>query len=298
MPKVTKPKIRTSERQAPTPALRNHASSAASYDRNERAAARASALRDKASTYAFGTVVCGAAMVAMAAWMGGSLGGFGESIGSGFNVISRAFGVSVDKIVIVGLDPEIEEKARVAARIDSGDSMFAADPYAIQRRIEALDAVAGVSVHRFWPDQVTIIAETRSPLALWEKDGEWRVIDNNGRTFAKVDPEDFMTLPRVSGEGADQAAAGLLAVVADYPAISDRLETAYRVAGRRWDMRFKGGVSVSLPEDAGIKPAMQALNLLETRNRLLELPLVQIDARHPDRFALRPAAGAPAQGGV
>lgn len=293
MPKVTKPKIRTSDREAPTPALRNQSARAETYER-----AGPSALREKVSTYAFGTVVCGAAMVAMAAWMGGSLGGFGDSVGSGFNVISSALGVSVDKIVIVGLDPAVEEKALEAARIKAGDSMFAADPYAIQRRIEALDAVAGVSVHRFWPDQLTIIAETRAPIALWEKDGEWRVIDQLGHTFAKVDPDDFMTLPRVSGEGAAEAAAGLLTLVADFPALNSRLDTAYRIADRRWDMRFKGGVSVSLPEDENMKPAMQALNLLETRNRLLELPLVQIDARHPDRFALLPAAGAPAQGGA
>ena len=39
--------------------------------------------------------------------------------------------------------------------------------------------------------------------------------------------------------------------------------------------------------------ALGALNLMQARNRVLDLPVTRIDARHPERFALRPIAGAP-----
>ncbi|MEZ5938900.1 MAG: cell division protein FtsQ/DivIB [Hyphomonadaceae bacterium] len=292
MPKVKKPRIRKNEHddEPPPPALRR--------DRDDEPAPRYAALRQRISTYAFGTLVCGAAMVALASWLGGSLGAFGDSMTSGLSVVSRATGMSVDRMVVVGLDPVVEERARKAAGVAKGDSMFLADPYAIKARIEQLDAVASVSVHRFWPDQITIIAETREPMALWNSDGDWRVIDQRGRTFAQVDPDDFMQLPRVSGEGANEAAAALLTVMADFPELRTRMESAERVSGRRWDVTFRGGVDVALPEDGRMEEALTALNLLEARNRLLQLPVTRIDARHPDRFALRPAPGARSHEGV
>ncbi|MEP7211410.1 MAG: cell division protein FtsQ/DivIB, partial [Alphaproteobacteria bacterium] len=173
-----------------------------------------------------------------------------------------------------------------------------ADPYEIKRRIEKVDAVGGVSVHRFWPNQITIIAETRQPVALWQDQGGWRVIDQHGKTFAQVNPDDYLHLPRITGRNGAEAAAGLLATMADYPDLKGRIDTARRVGGRRWDVKFRGGVEVALPEDDHLKPALRSLNLLEDQNRLLEMPLARIDARHPERFALRPTPGAAAAGGA
>lgn len=254
--------------------------------------------RDKIATYAFGTIVCGAAMVAAAAWMGGSLGAFGKRMDSGMSVIMHSAGLSVDKVKIVGLEPLVEQRAREAAGIDVGTSMLAADPYEIKRRIEKVDAVGGVSVHRFWPNQITIIAETRQPVALWQDQGDWRVIDQHGKTFAQVNPDDYMHLPRIVGRNGAEAAAGLLSTMADYPDLKGRIDTAHRIGGRRWDVKFRGGVEVALPEDGQLKRALRSLNLLEDQNRLLEMPLTRIDARHPERFALRPTPGAPANGGA
>ncbi len=293
MPKVTRPRIRAPEREEDAGPAHHHAAPSSDGFWLH--------MRHRVSTYAFGTLLCGAGMVALAAWMGGSLGEFGRNFDGGVTVLMRAAGLSVDRVVVVGLDPVIEEKALAVAGVAQGDSMFAADPYAIKSRIEELDAVAGVSVHRLWPDQVTIVAETREPLALWRDGGDtgvWRVIDQRGRTFAEMNPEDFMHLPKVVGPDGDRAAAGLLAQIREFPELSSRMDTAYRVGQRRWDVTFAGGVRVVLPEDAALKPALASLNLLEARNRVLQLPLSRIDARHPERFALRPVPGGPGAGGA
>jgi cell division protein FtsQ len=254
--------------------------------------------RDKIATYALGTIICGATMVAAAAWMGGSLGAFGKRMDSGMSVIMHSAGLSVEKIRIVGLEPLVEQRARDAAGVDVGTSMLTADPYKIKQRIEKVDAVGGVSVHRFWPNQITIIAETRQPVALWQDQGGWRVIDQHGKTFAQVDPNDYLHLPRITGRNGAQAAAGLLATIEEYPDLKGRIDTARRVGGRRWDVKFRGGVEVALPEDDHLKPALRSLNLLEDQNRLLEMPLARIDARHPERFALRPSPVTPSTGGA
>ena len=250
--------------------------------------------RDRVATYALGTIICGAAMLTLAAWMGGSLGAFGKDFGRGVDVIFQSAGLSIEKINVIGLDPLVEERARDVAGIHVGGNMLSADPYAIRNRVEKLDAVSGVKVHRFWPDQITIIADPRDPIALWQGDsGDWRVIDQRGRTFAKADPQQFMHLPRIVGQDASEAAATLVTAMQDFPDLADRMETAYRIGGRRWDVKFRAGAEVALPEDAKLAGALDALNLMQARNAVLDLPVTRIDARHPERFALRPMAGSP-----
>jgi cell division protein FtsQ len=249
--------------------------------------------REKTATYALGTIVCCAAMVTAAAWMGGSLGAFGQRMDNGFTVIMRSAGLAVKDVRVLGLDPVVQERALKLAAVRVGESMLSADPYAIKKRVETLEAVDKVKVLRMWPDQITIVADPRQPIALWENKGEWRVIDQRGRTFAEVDPKDFVQLPHIKGPEAASAAAGLLTLMADYPDLSIRMSSATRVGGRRWDVSFRGGADVALPEDDRLKEALGALNLLQARNRLLDLPVTHIDARHPERFALRPMPGAP-----
>ncbi|HVY90188.1 MAG TPA: cell division protein FtsQ/DivIB [Hyphomonadaceae bacterium] len=251
--------------------------------------------RDRIATYALGTIICGAAMITCAAWMGGSLGAFGERLNGGFDVIMRSAGLAIDKINVVGLDPLVEQKTREIAGVHVGGNMLMADPYAIKARIEKLDAVSGVKVHRMWPNTITIIADPRQPIALWQGEGgkDWRVIDQKGRTFAQVNPDDFMKLPRIVGDGAAASAATLVTAMQDYPDLAARMDTAYRVGGRRWDVKFKGGADVAMPEDAQLVKALDALNMMQARSRVLDLPVTRIDARHPERFALRPTPGAP-----
>jgi cell division protein FtsQ len=253
-------------------------------------------MREKVATYAFGTVVCGAAMVAAAAWMGGSLGAFGQSVGDGVDAIVRSAGMGVERVAIVGLEPNIEERARKAAAIADGDNMFRADPGVIRARVEALETVASVRVHRLWPDQITIVAETREPLALWGEGDGWKVIDQRGRAFAAANPEDFMQLPRVTGVAAGEATPNLVALISEFPNLADRMRGAERVGQRRWDVMFAGDhrvgdVRVAFPEDAELKSALARVNLLAARNRLLDLPASRIDARHPERLDVRPLPG-------
>jgi cell division protein FtsQ len=250
-------------------------------------------LRERIGAYAFASVVGLAAVIAAAAWLGGSLGSVGVRMDSGLDAVMRSAGLTVDKIVVVGLDPLLEQRARDAAMLEPGESMLAADPSAIKARVEELDAVGGVSVQRLWPDQITIIAETREPVALW-RDGEtWKVIDQHGEVFVQADMNDHLHLPRISGAEGNHAAPALLAALGDYPELAIRLDGAERIGGRRWDIRFEEGVDVALPADGEMGEALRALNFLQAQNRILELPVSRIDARHPDRFALRPLPGAP-----
>jgi cell division protein FtsQ len=241
--------------------------------------------------YAF--ILAAAAIVAMAAWMGGSLGSVGGRMGDGVDAIMRAAGFGVRTIAVIGLDGALEQRALEASGVSEGQSMLAADPEAIRKRIEEMDAVGAASVQRLWPGQITIVAETRTPVALWNDGGQWRVVDAGGDPFTEAMPEQHSQLPRIRGKGAAQAVSGLLEAMEAYPALGARFQSAERVGERRWTIILTGDIELALPEDERLTEALEAINLLHARSRVLELPVVRIDARHPDQIALRPSVPEP-----
>jgi cell division protein FtsQ len=177
-----------------------------------------------------------------------------------------------------------------------GDNIMSADPHTIRDRLERIDSIGAVSVQRLWPNKIDIHVEQREPSALWQDkvNGDWRVIDQRGRTFAEADPAKYMHLPRVVGPDAADATAMLVTAMAEFPNLETRMETAYRVGGRRWDIKFKGRADVvAFPEDARLVEQLEALNLMQAQNRVLDLPATRIDARHPKYIALQPMPGSP-----
>jgi cell division septal protein FtsQ len=264
--------------------------------------------RDRIATYALGTIICGAVMLTVAAWMGGSLGQFGQRMNNGFNVIAGWAGIAVKDVKVCARgdadeqsrtchspDPAVTAKVLAAVEVQPGASILSADPYAIRDRVEKLD-IGDVSVQRLWPDRVRVDVEQRKPIALSQEEGEggaWRVVDQSGRAFAQADLARYGSLPRVVGKDASKAAGALVAAMEPYPNLSDRMEVAYRISGRRWDIKFKGRTDVvSFPVDARLPEQLEALNLMQAQNRVLDLPATHIDARHPKYLALRPLPGA------
>jgi cell division protein FtsQ len=202
---------------------------------------------------------------------------------------ARLAGVDVRSVSVIGLElnPALADEVRAAAMIEPGENMFRADPYVIRRRVEATKNVLNVRVHRLWPGQVVILAEAAEPVALWHDGRDWKVVDGLGRILPDAKADDHGHLLRLAGLGAPEAAPQLTRALAAAPDISDRVAVATRVGERRWDMRFVSGVTVRLPEDEALEPAMDRLAKLQVRTALTQRPLDMIDLRSRGRVYLR-----------
>lgn len=253
--------------------------------------------RDRIATYALGTIICGALMLTIAAWMGGTLGAFGQRMNNGFNVIAGWAGLAIEEVNVDGrLEAGVADRVKAAADVRPGHNILMADPYAIRERIEKLD-VGAVSVQRLWPNRIDIHVDQREAVALWqehENGGAWRVVDQSGRAFSEADLTRYGDLPHVIGENAAQAATNLVAALRAYPGLAERLEVAYRVGGRRWDLKFSGRADVVLmPSDEKLSSALECVNLQHAQTGLLDLPAQRIDARNGCTLAIQPIPGAP-----
>lgn len=246
----------------------------------------------RVSSVLFGFVMLIAIIVALAAWMGGSMSQIETRLAGFMDDTARMAGVSVNEVSVLGLeqDPTLQQEVRAAAMIEPGENMFRADPYIIRRRVESTHKVLNVRVHRLWPDQVVIIADAAEPVALWHDGTEWTVVDGLGRVIPDERADDHPDLVRIAGRGAPQAAPALVKALAEAPVVTGDLAIATRINDRRWDMRLISGATVRLPEDVKLAGALDRLSELQVRTALMQRPLKMIDLRNAGRVYLDPVA--------
>ncbi len=144
------------------------------------------------------------------------------------------------------------------------NAMLTADLGAIRTRLLALPWVADASVGRRLPDTLTIAIVERRPVALWQHRGRFAAIDVSGQVLATDRLERFARLPVVVGNGANDRVRELLALAAAAPALAPQVDAAVLVGGRRWDLRFKSGETLALPDQpAAASAALKRFARLE-----------------------------------
>ena len=141
-------------------------------------------------------------------------------------------------------------------------------------------------MRRVWPDRIYVRVVERTPVAIWQNEGELAVIDRDGHTISGEDVTRFTSLPLVVGKGAESAAAALLDLLAQQPTLRDHVKAAVRVGERRWNLRLDNGVEVRLPEE-GAQTALAELVRLAREQDILSRDIKAIDLRFPDRLIVK-----------
>lgn len=135
-----------------------------------------------------------------------------------------------------------------AALGGTSDAMLTADLETIRDRLLALPWVADASVGRRLPDTLTIEIVERRAVALWQYRRRFVAIDIAGNRLDSERLERFKALPIVVGAGANIRVRELLALQAAAPTLAPQVDAAVLVGGRRWDLRFKSGETLQLPD--------------------------------------------------
>ncbi len=242
-----------------------------------------------ASSIIMAIVFLVALLVGTAAWMGQSM----SVISGGMNTVTDGFvktvGLSVKTIRVYDAAPEQEKRILAQMGVKQGDSMFRADPKQIKSRLEKINGLGDIQVHRFWPGQISIfVTPLKATVFFWN--GEQHVaMTPFGETvpdvkFGEVDH------PIVSGKGAVLASADLLSDLNDFPAVKSRVSRAVRVGERRWDLLMSSGVRIQLPEGAENRfEALQRLQSLQQSVQILDRKIANVDLRDPARIYSRRA---------
>ena len=177
-----------------------------------------------------------------------SLAGIPQRLWADFVQTSANAGFEIRHVEVTGTREMPRLPVYDAALSGTSNAMLTADLPAIRQRLLALPWVADASVGRRLPDTLSIQIVERRPVALWQHHQRFALIDINGQILPTAKLARFGALPLVVGSGANGRVRELLALTASAPTLSDRVDAAVLVGGRRWDVKFKSGETLALPD--------------------------------------------------
>ena len=197
-------------------------------------------------------------------------------------------GFKVEHVYLEGRNHTAMEKIEQALQVKSGTPILAQSPREMRDRLEALDRVQTAEVERILPSTLHIHIIEREPIAIWQNQGALRLIDNTGRIMEDVSVAAYSHLPIVIGENAPSHAPELFTMMAQDPALLKQVSAAIRVSERRWNLRFKNGIEVKMPErDANA--AWQMLETMQARDDIMGKAILAIDFRLAGKVFLQTA---------
>lgn len=233
------------------------------------------------------TLVAGTlAAVALAGFVAsGRYDGFVAEQGRPLDILARLAGFGVERVTISGLSRMYEHEVMEAAGIDWRSSVPFLDVDAVRARLMAVPLIATASVRKLYPNEIVISEVEREPAALWQLNGEIKVIAADGTVIDTMRDDRYANLPLVVGEDANVHLQEYLALIDSAGPLAERVKAGTYVSGRRWTLKLDG-VDIRLPE-AGAAEALARLVDLESRNRILEKDVIAIDLRMTDRVVVR-----------
>lgn len=236
--------------------------------------------------------------VAASAWKRGSVAESGAAARSSLIDFSTAAGFSVAEVLVEGRSESEREAVLEALGIRRGDPILSFDLAEAKARLEQLPWVSGASVERRLPGILYVRLSERQPMAIWQHDRKFTVIDREGRPLADAvelarrGNKRIETLPQVVGANAPQQVRGLLAALDQVPDIRPKVTSASWIGDRRWNLQLDSGVTIRLPEGSSMLPALQQLAELNANGKVLDRDIVAIDLRQPDKAVFQTSATA------
>lgn len=158
----------------------------------------------------------------------------------------------------------------------------------IRERLLALSWVKDARVSIQLPQTIAIDVVERKPHAVLKKPDRLVLIDASGVELEPISKEAAEDELLISGPGASRVVDGLDRLIAAAPALQVQIKEAEWVGNRRWNLAFKTGQVLALPQgDDEAAKALVAFARMDGQNRLLGGKVATFDMRAPPRVYMR-----------
>jgi cell division protein FtsQ len=202
------------------------------------------------------------------------------------DIFARTIGFPVEVVTITGQSQLREDELLAASGVGPNNSLPFLDVGAVRDRILGLPMVKSARVLKLYPNRLVIAIEERQPYALWQREGRLSVVASDGTVIDEMKDQRFAALPFVVGEGAQKRLQEYVGLVSAAGDLGPRIKAGILVAGRRWTLDMKNGITVKLPE-SDPRGALASLARLQRDTRILDKDILWIDLRTPGKVAVR-----------
>jgi cell division protein FtsQ len=206
---------------------------------------------------------------------------------------SAELGLRIQNVFVTGRAETEPAEILAALEVRRDGPILDFDPHDARGRVEALPWVARAAIDRRLPGDIWVAIEEHRPLAVWQNEGQIRMVAADGGIIDLAPPPQYADLPVVVGPDAPLHTLGLIRLLDAEPELGRRVAAAIRVGGRRWNLEFDNGISVNLPEHDAVA-AWRRLAVLTRDERLFDSGVTAVDLRfYPGKLVIRRAPGAP-----
>jgi cell division protein FtsQ len=234
----------------------------------------------------FLAIILGAAV--SLAWLVASMAGVPAMAREQLALVSKQSGFEVRRVEVRGVQHlnELKIYERVLAERDR--AMPLVDLAALRAELLQLSWVEDARVSRQLPDTLVIDVVERKPHAVLKTADRMALIDDEGHVLEPINPARAKGHLVIGGWDAAHHVGELTALLDAAPALKPQVAEADWIGNRRWNLTFKTGQVLALPEgDKASSGALVAFARLDGTNRLLGGRVVAFDMRAPDRIYLR-----------
>ena len=238
------------------------------------------------------------ALVATAGIVIANLAGLPALAQQQWSLLAGQAGFEVKRVEVTGIDRVDELKVYDIVLAEKDRAMPQVDIARIRRDLLQYGWIEDARVSRRLPDTLVVEIVERKPAALWENGGQLSLIDAKGVVLEQITGDAPTGLTRIAGPQANLRTVALAELLDKAPALKPQVTGARWVGNRRWDLEFRTGETLALPEgqDASEK-ALLNFARMDGVSRLLGKDIIHFDMRDPDRAYLRraPKAADPAR---
>jgi cell division protein FtsQ len=232
------------------------------------------------------------AAAALWATRSGALERLGTAMTGGALALTADAGLAVQDILVEGRVRTDSDALRAQLGVERGQPLLGVDPREARARLEQLPWVERASVARMLPGGLQIRLIERQPLALWQRAGQFVLIDRTGAVIPATEREVRQVakerdLRVLVGEEAPRRAAALFVLLSTEPELLARVTAASWVGERRWTLHLDNRIDVLLPEE-NVGAAWRLLGEQTRKDALLKRAVRVIDMRLlPERIRLK-----------
>lgn len=230
-------------------------------------------------------IVLGVSAIVAAQWFGLTAGAYQQ-----YGLLAAKAGFEVKDIEVTGMERVDQLKVYDIVLAEMDRSMPMVDIGKVRADLLQYGWIKDARVSKRFPDRLAVEIVERKPTAIWRRNGKYSLIDAEGNILENVQAAATQGLPMLNGDNANRHSVALGELLDKAAALKAQVAGASWIGNRRWDLRFKTGETLALPEgEVAAAEALLNFARMDGIHRLLGRDLIHFDLRDPDRAYFRKA---------